>query len=171
MKCCRSGETVLLSRQTSAWREFMGEESRAEPLASPARSVPPGRQLSGQPRVWTGRDAAGHGRKAPDLPPVSGAGLQAGTPLRTGDSMRKPLNRCYLQSIRTLPASESPAPPVPRSAVNTPPEEVLSGHESQALIGDRGWTLREVVTHPQRASKQPHLLRSPPPTVKSCPPT
>ena len=38
----------------------MGEESRTEPLASPARSVPPGRQLSGQPRVWTGRDAAGH---------------------------------------------------------------------------------------------------------------
>ena len=46
-----------------------------------------------------GEGRCGPRRKAPDLPPVSGAALQAGTPLWTGDSTRKPLNRCYLQSI------------------------------------------------------------------------
>ena len=52
-----------------------------------------------------------------------------------------------------MPASESPAPPVPRSAVNTPPEEVLSGHEFQALIGDRGLDA-EGGGHPPTASKR-----------------
>lgn len=63
--------------------------------------MPLGWQLSGQAAFVPCLDAEGCCRataqKAPDLPQVSSAGLQAGTPLWTGDSMSKPVNRCYLQ--------------------------------------------------------------------------
>ena len=48
---------------------------------------------------------------------------------------------------------ESPAPPVSLSAVNALPEEVLSGQEFQALIGNQGLDT-EGGGHPPTASKQ-----------------
>lgn len=61
------------------------ERAGLEPLASQARSMPPGWQLSGQaafvPCLMQRDGCRATAQKAPDLPQVSSAGLQAGTPL------------------------------------------------------------------------------------------